>query len=137
MADVERYAQEVLEISKKIKDLAEDVRKIGNGSSVWAVGQTIESFLSIFNRFCPFEIDDSVELTKAPPIEEGSGWWSCRHFLVPGAQGKITDRGYSKGKFTFHVSFEEESYIMPDGKRVSCPHEHRFLFPETMLRKAK
>jgi hypothetical protein len=39
----------------------------------------------------PFCVGDEVVIARAPSIDKGSGWWSCREFLVEGSTGVIRE----------------------------------------------
>lgn len=77
----------------------------------YKVNRVLASYNDMFERFCPFKDGDRIYLVKAPDIDEKSGWYGSRHFLVQGATGKIVGRDYYKNKFCFSVEFDNESWI--------------------------
>lgn len=134
MADVEKYAKELQRLSEAAKDFKATIDAACGGSFKWGVEQVVSSYLSLFDRFCPFGVGDRVELTKNVPIEEGSGWYSCRHFLIRGARGTVRSRGYSGDKFVFDVEFDNETWIDKDGIEQPILKKHVFSFNESYLR---
>jgi len=133
MAEVEQYAQDLKDIMKELTALSNRIRP-GCSPSEWSLDQVMNSFLSIFDRFCPLKIGDRVELVKNLPIEESSGWYSCRHFLIRGAMGTVEDRGYRDDKFTFDIIFDNETWIDREGVEREVDRKHTFSLSEDVLR---
>jgi len=128
MSEVELYAQDLKDLMSDISELSKRI------PSEWSLGQVMDSFLSIYDRFCPFEVGDRVELVKNIPVDESSGWYSCRHFLIQGAKATIRRRSYSDDKFTFDVEFDEETWIGQDGVERPVDRKHTFKISESYLR---
>lgn len=118
MSNVEEYAKQVIDIV----DLINDVNK-----------QVIDSYLSMFNRFCPFRIGDRVRLIKTLDISPDSGWYHHRHFLTKDSPGTVVERGYSDGRFTFYVTFDNETWIDSDGNKNPVENLHWFALNEHLL----
>jgi len=134
MVDTIKYAEDLKKISTLSKEFAEGIRRATADSFGWGLEQMADSYISIFERFCPFEEGDRVELVKDVPCE--GGWSSCRHFLIREAKATVHARGYSNDKFSFDVIFDEESWI--DDKGEVHPIEtnkHTFGLNETYFRK--
>ena len=110
MVDVEKYAQELKETFDTVKALSKKLA----GTSDWEIDQVTESFQSMFERFCPFQVGQRVELIKSLDIDPNSGWHHSRHYLVRASPGVVAERGYYKGEFVFQVKFDLESWISRD-----------------------
>lgn len=134
MADVERYATELIELIDLVQDVRTKFQTAAGGK--WGIRQVVDSYLSMFDRFCPFAVGDRVALTKTLDISEDSGWYSCRHFLIEGAVGTITQRGYSDGQFQFYVTFDDETWIDRDDNEQPVDDKHVFSLSESVLKKA-
>lgn len=134
MAEVEKYANGLIELVDLADQFKEKARELGGGK--WGIRQVIDSYLSLFDRFCPFKIGDKVELVRDAKIQPGDGWYHSRHFLVKGAIGTIMARGYYQNGFAFQVSFDNETWIDSAGEQHSVEDHHWFLFSESALKKA-
>lgn len=134
MAEVEKYAQDLLELVGYAEEFKSKVSRACGGSFKWGVNQVIDSYLSMFERFCPFSVGDRVELINDVKVEEGSGWWGCKHFLVRGAKATVRERGYSNGKFSFHIEFDRETWMDREGNEHPVTRKHIFHFSESSLR---
>jgi hypothetical protein len=90
-----------------------------------------------FKRCSPFRVGDTVEMVKTPNIDEKSGWWGSRHFLVAGSSATVKSIDFRKGKFMFDVCFTDESWIGMDGKVTPMKPEnrHTFCFSESYFRR--
>ena len=93
----------------------------------------------LMSRFCPFPIGTKVALSKTPKItpETSPGWMSCKHFLVAGAVGTVVEAGCGEEGFSFHVQFDDETYIHPHTKEKCVPQSpHVFWLGERYLKAA-
>lgn len=131
MSNVEEYAKSMLEINDSILDLSKKI----SGEFNWKANQVIESYLSMFDRFCPFIVGDRVKLSRDIVPENGSGWYHCRHFLIKGAKATVKERGYSKDKFNFYVEFDNETRIDDSGVEQPISKKHLFILTEFDLEK--
>lgn len=135
MADVEKYANEILEISNLTKEFQKKLSHSFGGSMQWGVEQFISSYLSLFDRFCPLSVGDRVELVRNVPVKESSGWYHCRHFLIKDATATVRNRGYKDDHFTFDIEFDHETWIDQEGNEQPVKNKHTFYFTEDFLRK--
>jgi hypothetical protein len=89
-------------------------------------------------HYSPFKVNDNVILCKAPALEEGHGWYHCRHFLVKGAKGVVKEVDLGSKGFSFSIEFTDESYMDRDGKihPTAENRRHTFGFGEDSLVKA-
>ena len=133
MSDVTRYAKELFDLAEHAQEFKEKVNSTCGGSFKWGIQEVIDSYLSMFERFCPYKIGDSVRLSKDVIVDENSGWWNCRHFLKKGAVATVKERGYSRGKFTFYIEFYDETWIDRNGDERPVSSKHTFHFGEGML----
>lgn len=104
---------------------AEDILSGGPSSYYF---QRIEEYVEGLFSFCPFRIGDKVVLVKKPQIDEKSGWWGCRHFLVEGAIGTVREVDYYPWHFTACVEFDNESWIDSWNKKEIHPVENKHVF---------
>lgn len=124
MADVEEYAAKLTEVSKAIREASEKARDLCG----WPIEQLVESYLSMFERFCPFRVGDRVKLRATPDLTDAPGWKGSKHWLVAGAAGIVRARGYTGGAFSFDVEFDDESWKDDAGvvRPTSCKHTYGF-----------
>jgi hypothetical protein len=130
MSDVEKYASEIKELYKCAEDFKNKVNRAMGGSFSWGVEQVIDSYLSMFDRFCPYKIGDRVQLKSTCKIPDSSGWYTSRHFLTKGSKAIVRDRGYSDGQFSFFLEFDDESWIDEKGNVRPVISKHVFGFGE-------
>lgn len=135
MVDTTKYAGELKDIARLAKEFSNSISGACGGSFEWGMTEMADSYLSIFDRFCPYKNDDRVELLRDVEIESSSGWYPCRHFLIRGAKATINNRGYNNGKFSFEVVFDDESWIDGDGNEKPVDSKHTFGLNETYFRK--
>lgn len=69
-------------------------------------------FEALFERFCPFKINDRVELIETPEINPKKNWGliGSKHFLVKGAVATVKKRTSREGQFVFLLEFDDDSY---------------------------
>ena len=138
MADVEHYADELMRVSKLAKELVNAISGACGGSFQWGVDEIAKSYKSMFDRFCPYNVGDRVELTRTPSaaLDPTSGWYQSRHFLKEGSHGTVMGRGYSGNNFAFDVMFDDESWM--DAKGIIHPmepeHKHVYRIYDEQLR---
>lgn len=134
MADVEKYAKELSTLVEHTVEFKQKISHVCGGSFAWGMDQVVQSYLSMFDRFCPFKVGDRVVLTKAPKIpDENHGWWCCRNLLVKGATGIVKARGYSKGRFTFDVEIDNQTWVDDSGEKQPTSSSYMFCFSEDFL----
>lgn len=133
MTDVEKYAKELIELSEAITATRQKFLSFADGTGDWGIKKVVESYLSMFDRFCPFKVGDRVALVETLDIPKDSGWYTSRHFLVRGEIGTVTQRGYRNGEFEFYVMFDNETRIDRDGKLQPVDDKHNFVLPESAL----
>ena len=132
--NVEKYAKELDEIVADVRTLANKVQN-STGFKLENVAGTINSLM---DRFCPFDVGDSVKLTTDFTCDKDHGWHSYQHFLVEGAEAKITERGYDykANRFEFYLKFENETrrgYIDKIEHPVTTESKHVFQFTEDWI----
>jgi hypothetical protein len=139
MAEVERYMKEIVGLSSKTQEISKEFNRICGGSFEWATKEIANSYLSMFDRFCPFKVGDRVRLVKDYEVTDKShGWYHCRHFLQKGALSTIITREYENTCFTFQIEFDRETWISSEDKierPVTC--KHTFYFREDYLEKVE
>lgn len=135
MANVEQYARELEEMSEMVSVFKSKFNSLCGGSFGWGVSQVVASYLSLFDRFCPFKVGDQVVLARDVVVDRESGWYSSRHFLVKGSKGEVRGRGYSDGMFCFNIVFDDESYIDDEHRKHIPVDKHMYKFSDRMLEK--
>ncbi len=134
MVDTVKYAGDLKEIARLAKEFSSSISGACGGSFEWGITEVADSYMSMFERFCPFQEGERVELVKDVPVKNSSGWNHCRHFLIRGGKATINGCGYSDGKFMFDVVFDDETWI-DEGKEKPVHTKHTFGLNETYLRK--
>ena len=133
MSDVEKYANDLIEAVNLAKEFHTSISKRFGGSFDWSMEQVMESYLSLFDRFSPYRIGDRVKLVKTCDVDECSGWYNSKHYLVKDSKATVKGRGYSKGEFTFDIMFDNETWIDRGGCERKVSQKHLFGFRESML----
>jgi len=133
MSNTTKYARNLKEVSTLAREFAKSMQRATGDSFEWSMEQMADSYISIFERFCPYTDGERVELLKDVPCE-GSGWESCKHFLIRGSTATINSCGYSDGKFVFDVIFDDETWIDDDGNEHHVENKHTFGINETYFR---
>jgi hypothetical protein len=134
MADVEKYAKELININKLANEFSSKIYNAFGGSVEWGINEVVSSYLSMFDRFCPFKEGDRVELVKDIDVNESSGWYGSRHFLIRGSKGTVRGREYRKNMFTFDIEFDNETWFDGKGNEHPVERKHVFNLNETQLR---
>lgn len=130
MFNTTEYAENLKEVSTLAIEFVESMHRATGNSFEWGMEQMADSYISIFNRFCPFKEGDRVEL-----LRDNTGWDTCRHFLIRGGKATVEGCGYRDGKFVFDVIFDDETWIDGDGKERDVQTNHTFSIDETYLKK--
>lgn len=133
MSDVLEYAKELKTIAVKVKEFKKYIDTVGRGSFDFVVDEVVDSYISMFERFCPFDIGDRVQLKEDVDVDKCSGWISSKHFLGKGAIATVKERGYADGHFTFHIMFDDESWIDNKGIEHETVDKHTYHFSEIRL----
>ncbi len=129
MSNTLKYAEDLNNIKAKITELSE----LLNRCVGFELNEVLESYASMFSRFCPFEVGDRVQLKENIDPPEDSGWYGSRHFLIKGAIATVRDRGYQDGSFCFGVEFDNETWIDQDGEINPVINKHLFYLPEDSI----
>jgi len=137
MAAVEKYAKDLIEVGRLAKEFEDSVRRACSGSFEWGVKEMADSYLSIFDRFCPFDAGDRVELVKNVSVSNISNWYNSRHFLIQGGKATVEARGYRDGKFSFDVVFDNETWIDNNGDERAADNKHTYTLDESYFRRTK
>ena len=126
MSDPLKYVVELNNIKAKVCELD---RLLNAGEIGFMLNEVLESYASLFNRFCPYKVGDRVQLKESLDIPEGHGWHYCRHFLVKGAIATVKKCGYRDDVFTFGLIFDDESHIhYQTGEIIPAKEDQKHLF---------
>lgn len=127
---------QVLEHVQELNDVwCEDTRR--HGSVPYPMQVALAMVDGLIER-APFHEGDRVSLKRAPEIGPESGWLGCKHFLVQGAVGTVRTVEFYDSRFTFMVTFDDESWIDAEGK-IRLANKDRpghFSFSEDYLQLA-
>ena len=137
MSDVESYANDLKKLAKHAVEFKQKINSVCNGEFKYGVEKVIESYLSMFERFCPFKVGDRVELTKNNVIKnKSSGWYHCQHFMKKGVTATIAKRDYLDDQFCFYIIFDNETWIDGNGfeNPIKDERKHHFGFGESWLK---
>ena len=126
-----------------IDKLREGIEKVKDGFSMMNGGPmtfTLDCLLAAYNtlvnEYAAFKVGQRVELRDVPKaaLDQGSGWWHCRHFLVPRNGGTIQHVSCSSdGHMRYDVVFDRETWIDRDGKEQPVISKHVFCLFEKEL----
>jgi len=130
MNSAENYAEHLLEVEAKVKDLQSLLcRDFG-----YKLETVLTTHAQLFHRFCPYKIGDRVQLTRSFKKQHGHGWNASAHFLIEGAIATVVNCDFRDGLFLFGLSFDNESWI--DAQGVAQPKSnHTFSFSENSIKK--
>ena len=133
MSNTLKYVNDLNGIKAKINELD----KLLNGGELgFKLNEILESYASLFNRFCPYKVGDRVQLTEDLDIPQDSGWYGSRHFLIKGAIATVKEVGYRDNLFSFGLVFDDESWVHYRTGEVIPTEEnqkHLFYLPENSI----
>lgn len=132
MSNTLEYAEYLKAIRVKVSELD----SLLNKELDFKLNEVLESYASLFNRFCPYKIGDRVKLREDLTIRQNSGWYGSRHFLVRGAIATVKTYGdYRQDLFYFGLEFDDESYINQHGEIRPVGSKHLFYLSENEIQK--
>ena len=127
-------------VKRGSKMIADGFALMGCGPFNWYLDELVAANEFMMERCCPYQVGARVQLVKAPDVSApGHGWKSCAHFLIPGAFATVRERSCGKGGFSFHVEFDNESWIDSHGaEQLMAPdRKHTYHFGERYLMPAR
>ena len=105
---------------------------LGGGPSSYYFEKIDEYVTALFERFAPFRVGDRVALAAVPKTK-GTGWSSCAHFLISGAEGEVHSVDYRDGHFVADVMFDRETWLDGGGHEQPVTLKHVFCLPDYLL----
>lgn len=132
MSNTLEYAKRLVAIKNKVSELD----SLLTGDFGYRLNQVLESYTSLFDRFCPYKIGDRVKLKETLDIPKGSGWYGSRHFLIKGAIATVRTCEYQKDSFCFGLEFDDESWIDMHGEVTPSSSKHLFHLSENCVERA-
>lgn len=135
MVNTLKYVNDLNGIYAKINELD----KLFNGGELgFKLKEVLESYASLFNRFCPYKVGDRVQLIEDLDIPEGHGWYCAKHFLIKGAIATVKDVGYRDDLFSFGLEFDNESWVHYQTREIIPIKEgkHLLYFAENKIERA-
>ena len=133
---IENYIREMSVAIKAIRD----IQKTLGGQSEYKMERILSSHTHMFDRFCPFKVGDRIELASTPKIDKDTrwGWLGSKHYLIEGSPGVVVSRDYYKGRFSFDIKMDLESWVQDwgedRGKWKSVSDRHTYCFYEGTIR---
>lgn len=133
MSNTFKYVNDLKNIKAKVNELNGllNAEELG-----FKLNEILESYASLFNRFCPYKVGDRVQLKEDLDIPQDSGWYSSKHFLIKGAIATVREVGYRDDLFSFGLEFDNESWVhYRTGKIIPIEgyRKHLFYLPETKI----
>lgn len=134
---LEEYIKDMEEVMGAIGDA---YKKFDSNGNKYKMERITKELTHLFDRFCPFKVDDRVELASTPKIDKNTrwGWFGAKHHLIEGAPGKVVSRDYYEGEFRFSVEMDLESWVSgwgeDKGMWKSVSNRHTYCFYDTQLR---
>lgn len=120
---------------KKIQD---GLAQMNAGPAGYTLDVLLAAYTTLINVYAPFKVGDRVQLkaTPAAALDPKSGWWHCRHFLVPGSPGTVKGVSCdSAGRLRYDVRFDRESWIDASGRERAAANEYLFSLFEPDLQR--
>jgi hypothetical protein len=136
MGNVESYLSEIDEFLGEVRSLHKKL----DLQSGYKMERIVETFNSMFERFCPFRVGDRIELSYTPEItnEKSPGWRGSKHHLIEGAPGTVVSRDFVKDHFRFDVKMDLESWVPSfgddKGRWSSVSARHTYCMYEGQIR---
>jgi hypothetical protein len=85
---------EYVDYLKAVKAKVSELDNLLSKELGFKLNEVLESYSSLFNRFCPRKIGDRVKLKADVQISKDSGWNGCQHFLIKGAIATVKTTEY-------------------------------------------
>jgi len=133
MSNTLEYAKRLSDIKNKVSELD----SLLDNEFGYRLNQVLESYASLFDRFCPYKVGDRVQLKETPDIPKGSGWYGSRHFLIKGAIATVKALEYRDDLFCFGLEFDDETWIDMHGEVKPVSAKHLFYLSENWIEEAK
>ena len=130
MEAAHKYVESLLASSTKIDQIEKDINDLVRGEYRYKLDFILKTYVSLFDRFCPFKVGDRVQLKQAPEISKDVawGWLGAKHFLIVGAVATVTSLDYRGSSFLFGLKFDDESFIGLGDKLQLVEEDRRSIF---------
>ena len=129
---------EYAEYLNAVKTKASELDNLLSNEFGFKLNKVLQSYASLFNRFCPYKVGDRVQLKEDLDIPQGSGWYGGKHFLVKGASATVKTCGdYRNDLFGFELEFDNESYIDQHGEVKTAITKHLYYLSENLIEMTK
>lgn len=132
MGNTLEYAKRLGAVKTKISELD----SLLDNEFGYKLNQVLESYASLFNRFCPYKVGDRVQLKADIEVPKGHGWEGSQHFLIKGAIATVKACEYRNDLFCFGIEFNNESWIDMHGEIKLASSKHLFYFSERHIEEA-
>ena len=135
MSNTLKYVNDLNNIKAKVIELD---RLLNAGELGFKLNEILESYASLFNRFCPYKVGDRVQLKEDLDISQDSGWYSSKHFLIKGEIATVKEVGYRDDLFSFGLVFDHDSWVhYRTGEIIPTEEDQKHLFylPENSIEK--
>ena len=127
---------EYAEYLNAVKAKTSELNSLLNKEFGFKLNEVVQSYTSLFNRFCPYKVGDRVQLKADIEVPKGHGWKSSQHFLIKGAIATVKACEYRNDLFCFGLEFDNESWIDMHEEIKLVSLKHLFYFSERHIEKA-
>jgi hypothetical protein len=116
--------------------IADGIAALNCGPAHFTLEVLFAAYYALVNDYARYKVGQRVALRATPTsaTKPDSGWWSCRHFLVPDNPATV-QRVWcdSDGRLRYDVEFDRETWINRDGQEQPVIAKHVFSMFETEL----
>lgn len=129
-------------IKQAFKDIEKGINSLKSGPLTYYMQKLTGAYdLLLSPRFAPFQVGDTVILTKDAKIDRPDHGWQCsKHFLIKGAVGKMISVDVDEDGYSGYVQFENDSWIDPKSQKetLRAPKDRgNYTFHEDYLVRAQ
>jgi hypothetical protein len=120
-----------------IEKIKEGFSQLNTGPASYTLDCLLAAYHTLLTQYVPFKTGARVELREVPAsaVKEKSGWWHCRHFLIPGNGATVQHVSCgSDGFVRYDIVFDRETWIDREGKEQPILTKHVFsLFEKELI----
>lgn len=117
-------------IQRGLKSIQDGFAVLSQGPAEYDLKCMLKATELLVTKYAPFKVGQRVELAATPIItkDKSYGWLHSKHFLVEGAQAVVASVDFDSEDLSFHVIFDDESWIDRDGKVNPIPPERKHTY---------
>jgi hypothetical protein len=125
---------------EKVKDgldkIKEGFAQLNSCPASYSLDCLLAAYMTLVSEYAKFDVGQRVQLLEIPTsaLNRESGWWHCRHFLVPGNPATVRHIACdSDGRLRYDVEFDRETWIDMKGIEQPVIAKHIFCLFEREL----